>query len=152
MAVLKYRDPTTQAWVSLASIAGPAGPPGPAGPTGPAAAGGLDQATADTLYVNVAGDVMRGVLAILAPVVSGVDFSTAGASVRVDSDFDPTALIIRPPTDGYITVQGATIANVHAPYNADDATNKAYVDGKILSGTAAPTGVYPAGTIYAQYS
>jgi Phage Tail Collar Domain len=45
MAILRYRDPTTQAWVSLPNIAGPAGPagtpgvPGAAGPTGPTGAG-----------------------------------------------------------------------------------------------------------------
>ena len=152
MAVLKYRDPTTQAWVSLPAVEGPAGPAGPTGPAGPMATGALDQATADTLYVNVAGDVMTGTLAILAPIISAVDFSNRGASVRVDSNIDPTALVIRPPTDGYINMSGATIANVHAPFSATDATTKGYVDGKILHGTAAPSGVYPAGTIYAQYS
>lgn len=48
---------------------GPTGPTGAVGPTGPAGSGGgggLDQATADARYVNVAGDTMTGMLTLAA--------------------------------------------------------------------------------------
>jgi hypothetical protein len=46
------------------TVPGPVGPQGPEGPMGPAGTGGLDQATADSLYVNVTGDTVTGTLAI----------------------------------------------------------------------------------------
>jgi hypothetical protein len=66
MASLSYRDPVTKAWVPVSNIAGPTGPRGPTGPIGPTGptGGGLDQATADGLYVGLTGDVLSGQLTV----------------------------------------------------------------------------------------
>ena len=81
MAVLKYRDPGTQEWAALSAIQGPAGPAGatgPTGPAGPAGAGGLDQTTADSLYVNIAGDTMTGAL-------EATSFAASAGTVWLDA-------------------------------------------------------------------
>jgi hypothetical protein len=88
MPVLKYRDPTTQAWVelSLNGAPGAMGPTGGIGPAGPSVVSadannsavvgtdgliyvptpeaGLTQGQADGLYLKLTGGTMAGVLTV----------------------------------------------------------------------------------------
>lgn len=121
MATLNYKDPGTGEWVSVPVYEGSKGPVGPKGPTGTVAisadagnsavlgtdgqlfvpAGGLDTATAASLYVDVVGDAMTGELLVPDQVaVPPVDARTAAARGYVDqvvtvSDVDPTGAPVR---------------------------------------------------------
>jgi hypothetical protein len=95
---IRYQDTDSAQWVAAflpaakgdTGATGPQGPPGADGPAGPAgpAGGGLTQAAADALYVNIAGDAMTGQLnlanagASLAP----LKFSTSGAPTGTLTD------------------------------------------------------------------
>jgi len=116
------------------TVPGPAGPPGPQGEQGeqgepgPAGSGGLDQATADTLYVNTAGDIMTGALKVsptstpgntqigavwdgsysgIQQLPVGASVPTSGSAILMGSIADPNALyligraaiIVRPAGD-----------------------------------------------------
>ena len=73
---------------------GPQGPPGEPGPPGPPGEGGLDQATADVLYVNTAGDSMPGDLTANGALLGSVyDGNYRGISNGPASTTVPTLLL-----------------------------------------------------------
>jgi hypothetical protein len=75
----------------------------------------LDQAAADTRYVNVSGDTMTAALTV--PEVKATGVGAGGTDLK-----------LTPPTDGWINASGAVIGAVGTPSNPQDAANKSYVD------------------------
>jgi hypothetical protein len=131
MAVLNYRDPGTGQWVAVPVLEGARGPAGPKGSPGVVAisadagnaavlgtdgqlfvpAGGLDSATANSLYVNVVGDAMTGELKVPDQVsVPPIDVRTAAAKGYVDqvvtvSDVDPSGVPVRDGLAWFVTAE-----------------------------------------------
>jgi hypothetical protein len=97
---------------------GPQGPQGATGPQGPP--GPLDQATADSLYVNVAGDTMTGPLSV------GGNVTANGLMGKPATD-----LVISGIAGGKIDVQLTPVTGVPTPTESTGATPKGYVDSYV---------------------
>jgi Collagen triple helix repeat (20 copies)/C1q domain len=97
---------------------GPQGPQGATGAQGPP--GPLDQATADSLYVNVAGDTMTG------PLVVGGNVTANGLMGKPATD-----LVISGIAGGKIDVQLTPVTGVPTPTESTGATPKGYVDSYV---------------------
>jgi collagen type VII alpha len=118
--------------VGATGAQGPQGDPGPTGPQGPQGATGaqgppgpLDQATADSLYVNVAGDTMTG------PLVVGGNVTVNGVMGKPATD-----LVISGIAGGKVDFQLTPITGVPTPTGSTEAVPKGYVDSYVNNLTA----------------
>lgn len=98
MAVLNYRDPNTQEWVPIGTVS--------------SGGGGLDQTTADSLYVNTTGDTMTGPLTLPADPTEPLHAATKGyvdAGRWTQATTDPLYVNVAGDTiTGNLVVQGST--------------------------------------------